>query len=158
MKLARIFLPEEILAAMEDEARERYPVESGGVLLGYAGTSQVAEIQVLQQIGPGPEAIHKTHRFEPDAAWQDTEISATYERSGRIAGYLGDWHSHPRGGSTPSSLDRSTARAIARCEEARAPHPLILILSGGPEKWNVTAYRRARRRLRGAELVLTEGR
>lgn len=154
MKEARIFLPSTVQAEMEAEAREHYPNESGGVLLGYTGGPQDLDIQVLYQVGPGPNAVHKSHRFEPDAEWQDSQIALVYESSGRIASYLGDWHSHPRGGVTPSSLDRSTARAIAKHPEARAPNPLILILSKGPKEWAMAGYRRSRHRLRTAGLVL----
>jgi integrative and conjugative element protein (TIGR02256 family) len=153
---ACLFLPHAVLEQMECEAGHRYPDESGGVLLGYRDTNNGRLIQVLEQVGPGPKAVHRAHRFEPDTAWQEMRIASAYKKSGRTAAYLGDWHSHPRGSSTPSALDRATARAIARCPEARAPHPLIVILFGEPRNWRPTAYRRGRWRLQEIEVSLAQ--
>jgi integrative and conjugative element protein (TIGR02256 family) len=156
MSRARICLAERVIAAMCREADRRYPRESGGVLLGWVDSNHAKRIKVIKQIGPGPKAGHETHRFEPDGEWQARRIAAAYENSGRTVTYLGDWHSHPRGGSTPSELDRSTARKIAEAPEARAPHPLILILHGRPGEWEPSGYRRGRRRLRKCRLVREE--
>jgi integrative and conjugative element protein (TIGR02256 family) len=138
---------------MEREAERRYPNETGGVLLGYAAVEDAQEMRVIAQIGPGPAALHKPFRFEPDSRWQQQRIAKAYEQSGRIASYLGDWHSHPRGGRTPSSIDRDTAKKIAQFKGARVPHPLILILHGEPEAWEIAAYRRQRWKLREAKLI-----
>lgn len=153
MSRVRICIPERVIAAMCREADRRFPKESGGVLLGYVDPDNAKQVEVLKQIGPGPDARHETHRFEPDGEWQARRIAAAYENSGRLVTYLGDWHSHPRGGQMPSALDRSTARKIAESSEARAPHPLIVIAHGGPTAWDLTAYRRGRRKLRRAVLI-----
>ena len=158
MSAARIRLPERVLAAMRREAERHFPAESGGVLLGYADPADRKLIEVQKQIGPGPRAVHKSHRFEPDGEWQARQIAAAYRNSGRILTYLGDWHSHPRGGAKPSSIDRSTARKIATDRQARAPHPLIVILHGAPGKWEVAGYRFGRRRLRPAQLWVVDRR
>jgi integrative and conjugative element protein (TIGR02256 family) len=147
-----IELPLAVLEEMEDEARRRFPEESGGVLLGYRYPSRREPTRVVCQIGPGPGARHRRHRFEPDGSWQDEQVSRAYEASGRTLSYLGDWHSHPGGGRRPSGLDRSTARSIAEFGPARTPHPLFLILHGGPGEWSVAAYRYRRRRLGEARL------
>ena len=155
MRRTQILLPHRVLEAMKREARRRYPNESGGVLLGYRDVGDSRLIQVLDQIGPGPRAVHKPRRFEPDAEWQAERVASAYADSGRIATYLGDWHSHPRGFATPSELDRSTAREIARYAAARAPNPLIVILHGKPGAWNIAAHRRGRWRLRPIRVTLT---
>lgn len=154
MKQAYVHLPQSVLEQMILEAERAFPKESGGALMGYRDVDDEDLIQVVDQIGPGPRAIHQTHRFEPDGKWQARQIASAYQESGRVVTYLGDWHSHPRGSSTPSSLDRSTARDIARCEAARAPNPLILIAFGRPEIWDVAVYRRQRWRLRPADIEL----
>jgi integrative and conjugative element protein (TIGR02256 family) len=147
VRRARIEIAASVLREMKAEAQDRFPAESGGVLLGYRYPSRREPLRVVRLIGPGPKARHRPHRFEPDGAWQDAEIARAYEESGRTLDYLGDWHSHPRAGGRPSGLDRSTAREIAECEEARAPHPLFVILHGGPEGWSPAPYRYRRRRL-----------
>src|SRR5664279_5393472 len=80
-------------------ADEFYPLEVGGVLIGYhyGGT-----VEIAHAIGPGPGASHGRFRFEPDSEWQFEQISLLYEVSGRRLSYLGDWHTHPRGRPAPS--------------------------------------------------------
>lgn len=132
---------------MELEAERHFPDESGGVLLGYSWPGRRGRIEVISQVGPGPKARHQRRRFEPDGAWQDAKISAAYEASGRVLTYLGDWHSHPRGGGSPSRLDTRTAREIAGCVEARLAHPLLVIIHGEPGRWKLAPHRLRRRRL-----------
>jgi integrative and conjugative element protein (TIGR02256 family) len=150
MRRAEVVLPEPVLEEMEREADRHAPDESGGVLLGYRDRDDPRLIQVVSQVGPGLDAVHEPYRFEPDAAWQDDRIAAAYAESGRVVTYLGDWHSHPQGSPSPSKLDRSTARRIARSRTARTRHPLIVILWGREGDWRVSPYRWARWRLRSA--------
>lgn len=157
MKQSCIHLGPDLVRALEHEAERRYPNETGGVLLGFADPDDDEQIQLIAQIGPGPKASHEAFRFEPDSEWQQQRITEAYEQSGRVLTYLGDWHSHPRGGKMPSSLDRETAKKIARCAEARAPHPLILIVYGEPESWQIVAYRRQRWKLREVTVWRDEG-
>lgn len=150
----RVVLPRAVLAEMSCEAQRRQPDESGGVLMGYADQANPDLIRVTTQIGPGPNATHRPSRFEPDADWQCDQVAHCYEKSGRIATYLGDWHSHPSGLARPSRLDRKTARSISRSPEARLPHPLMLILAGIAD-WAPQAYRYRLWRLRKGDLDLT---
>jgi integrative and conjugative element protein (TIGR02256 family) len=156
VRRARIELPLAVLEEMEAEARRRFPKESGGVLLGYRYPSGREPTRVVRQIGPGPKAMHRRHRFEPDGKWQDEEIARAYEASGRTLTYLGDWHSHPGGGGRPSGLDRSTARTIAEFKAARASQPLFMILHGGRSEWSLAPYRYRRRRLGRARLRILD--
>lgn len=156
MSRARVRLPERVLLAMRREAERHFPAESGGVLLGYVDPGDHKHIQVLKQVGPGPKAVHQSHRFEPDGKWQAKRIAAAYRNSDTLVRYLGDWHSHPRSGGKPSSLDRSTAAKIAAEPRSQTAHPLMLILHGTPKEWEVAGYRYGRRRLRAVKLRLVD--
>lgn len=136
-----------------EEAGYCHPLETGGVLLGYSDLDDPNNILVSAQIGPGPKAVHRHARFAPDAEWQQERIEKTYCDSGQVVTYLGDWHSHPVGGSHPSRIDRRTARRISRTRRARAPQPLIIVAHGGPGEWRLSPYRWSRRRLRPARLI-----
>lgn len=153
-KRADVLIPMLVMREMEADADRHAPEETGGVLLGYADRTDAARIQVTIQIGPGPKAVHRRHFFHPDSEWQAQEIADAYASSGRVSTYLGDWHSHPGGSRRPSGLDRSTARRIARCEQARVPHPVMLILHGEPANWRLAAYRRGRWRLRAGSATV----
>jgi integrative and conjugative element protein (TIGR02256 family) len=115
------------------------------MLLGYISpASPPDEVVIETVIGPGPGACHYASRFEPDAAWQQSELARSYEDSGRVTTYLGDWHTHPGGLTLPSRRDRRTARAIARTAGARMPSPLMLILASTEKgDWRFAAYRDA---------------
>lgn len=154
MKAATVWIPASVVQALEREADEHYPRETGGALLGFADAADEGLLQIVTQTGPGPEAGHFRHRFEPDCEWQERRIATIYLESGRLTTYLGDWHSHPGGTKRPSRLDRKTAVAIARTPAARAPYPLMLILAGEPGDWTVGSYRYRRRRLRAARTRL----
>jgi integrative and conjugative element protein (TIGR02256 family) len=156
VRAAPVEIANSVLSEIESEAERRFPLESGGILLGYRYPSRREPIRITTQIGPGPKARHARHRFEPDGTWQDTELASAYERSGRLLTYLGDWHSHPNGPGKPSRLDRQTARAIARCREARLPHPLLLILHGKPGAWQLAPHRYRRRRLSVTRTLLRD--
>lgn len=153
---ADVLVPASVMREMEEEAERHAPHETGGVLLGFADHVNPRWVQITLQVGPGPHAVHENHHFEPDAMWQTQQVAAAYASSGRISAYLGDWHSHPHGTKRPSGLDRSTARRIALCKEARAPHPLILILHGESGDWQLAVYRRGHWRLGKGKATITE--
>lgn len=121
-------------SVMVDQADVYTPLEAGGVLAGYWANPR--EAVVLAASGPGPFAVHETHRFAPDPDHQETWLADRYAQSSRVETYLGDWHTHP--GVSVASLswtDRATARRIASSPEARAPCPLTIILTGGASAW-----------------------
>jgi integrative and conjugative element protein (TIGR02256 family) len=151
---ALVWLAPTALQQMWAEADARGPAETGGMLLGYKTTApDIDEYVVVEVVGPGPDAVHHTHHFHPDGAWQQRFLEQHYERSGRVTTYLGDWHTHPGSSAAPSSRDQRCARRIARCRSSRNRHPLMVILGGrGTERWQPLAFRYTRARLRQVEL------
>ncbi len=137
------------------EAERHAPNETGGILLGYQD-AHAKVIRVSDLVGAGPRARRESHRFEPDGAWQRERIAELYASSRRTLAYLGDWHSHPLDGD-PSRLDRATARHIAQAPAARCPHPIMLIAACSEGRWELRAYRYARRRLNRVEVETCGG-
>lgn len=115
------------LAFMVEEGKRCVPNETGGVLMGYWPSA--TGVVITHVIGPGPRARHLRYSFHPDPEYHDREIERIYQESGRISTYLGDWHTHPEGGNGTSQRDRRTLARIACTPEARAPKPLMAILS-----------------------------
>lgn len=128
-----IYIPESILASILREANDRFPCETGGILLGN-------QVTVKLMIGPGPLARHGRTTFEPDYQFQEAEIARAYASSDPSLEYLGDWHSHPRGSSHPSGKDVRVLERIARHPAARCKEPIMCIVSGGP-CWAASAWR-----------------
>jgi integrative and conjugative element protein (TIGR02256 family) len=151
----RLWLSDDALLAMVEEAESAEPNETGGVLLGWTAGDQ-RDIVARRAIGPGPRAKHRPTRFSPDTRWQRVEIAEEYERSGRILTYIGDWHSHPGGSERPSTRDWRTARRIARSRGARATKPVILILRGAKGDWVPVPYRLLDNALKRMDWAVTD--
>ncbi len=136
-----------------NEAIDRYPFETGGIIMGTwlaDGTAIIADV-----IGPGPSAEHTRSSFDPDQEWQEQQTANIWtHQSGRVE-YLGDWHTHPNGSTRPSRRDHGVALTIASSTDARAPKPIILIISistNGTIRTSAQAL--TGRRLRRASLSL----
>lgn len=110
---------------MKIEARRWRFRETGGALLGWRSGRDAVVARVL---GPGPKAKHSLSYFEPDADWQVEQGRRIYADSGRTVAYLGDWHTHPGGGISPSVQDKKAARLIAKDDGFRAPEPLSAVM------------------------------
>jgi integrative and conjugative element protein (TIGR02256 family) len=141
-----ILIQAEQLDEMFVEGLRTFPLETGGILMGFVTAERVVVTSVM---GPGPRAIHRRHSFTPDAGWQQDRVAVLYERSGRRDTYLGDWHTHPDGGTRASFTDWIAALTIARSREARCPNPVMVVLAlTAAATVSVGAYRWDRRRLR----------
>jgi integrative and conjugative element protein (TIGR02256 family) len=121
---------------MRQEVERQTPFETGGCLLGYWG-KEFEEVVIEECIGAGPKAKHCRFGFSPDSQWQTKEIAKIYESSGRISTYIGDWHSHPEGPLILSWKDRRTLLRIATYAPARAPHPLMALISSPPFRMRI---------------------
>jgi integrative and conjugative element protein (TIGR02256 family) len=136
-----VWVPQTVLHRLAAEATALAPLETGGMLLGYvADNEQSVEAVVEEIVGPGPDALHGRYRFLPDGRWQRSQMLKAFYASGGVITYLGDWHSHPNGGSTPSGRDLKTVRAVARRRRARTPNPLSAILYGAERNWRLAPY------------------
>jgi integrative and conjugative element protein (TIGR02256 family) len=150
-------LAESVLRTIGDEATRQFPLETGGVLVGYCSPDW-SRVVVTAVSGPGHGAIHARSRFNPDAEFQAEFVAKSYRDSGRIWQYLGDWHCHPSGVAKPSWIDRRTLCNIAKDPLARTRKPLMLIAAGQPRAWQLSAWQLQGSgiwpRLRTAELII----
>ena len=126
-----------VVARILEEAKRKYPLETGGILMGY--WSSYTECFITEMIGPGPMARHGRAKFEPDYGFQEKEVASVYELSGRCYAYLGDWHTHPDGGDKLSVKDRATLEQIANSHAARCANPLML-LAAGKSEWHLRLW------------------
>jgi integrative and conjugative element protein (TIGR02256 family) len=137
----RLFVPPGLLDAFEAEGRRWAPDETGGMLAGYrAAEGPDADIVVTDVVPGGPGAIRERVRFIPDGLWQQERLERLYDESGRTTTFLGDWHTHPRGGVRPSQADRRTFRRVAKEEGTRTQFPLMLIVGLWQGSRRVGAY------------------
>lgn len=142
---ATVWINETVIREMTFEANRAFPLETGGILMGYCA-EYTNEIVVSFVIGPGARALHKRHSFMPDAIYQEAQVALHYVQSGCTVTYLGDWHTHPLGRAHLSHRDKQTLRQISNSPDARAPSPIMTVLSGGDPGWNLTSWQLTRRR------------
>lgn len=145
-RTVKAWFSEPVIKCMLVEADRVFPLETGGVMMGYWPESNDAVV-ICHASGPDPHAVHTEHAFIPDSEYQESEIARLYEESGRVHTYLGDWHTHPREDVYLSPKDERALRKIAGHAEARAPMPIMAVLGGGDPEWFIGAWHYA---LRGA--------
>jgi len=136
---ATLWLSKSIYVEMLELAQARYPLETGGMLLGYEVEDSTAVVTKL--IGPGPNAKHGRFRFTPDGVYQQSELEKHFWTTDGRETYLGDWHTHPKSDSTPSVMDKRTLAHIAKEPRSGTKHPVMAILAGGSGSWSLGAVR-----------------
>ncbi len=137
--------------AMVEEANRCYPLETGGVLVGYFAPG--GEPVVYAVVGPGPAAVHKRTRFTPDHSWQCNELDILFEGSAGLWTYMGDWHTHPDGIPQMSWLDRRTLQSIAKHADAKTPRPIMVIGGGNEQGWTWLGHQYCAGRLLGLSVT-----
>ena len=70
--LSRCYVPRRVINHMAAEANARTPLETGGVLLGFADPQNV---WIETAIGPGPRALHQRTSFVPDGDYDLRHIA-----------------------------------------------------------------------------------
>ena len=138
-RTVKSWFSEPVIRSLLVEADRIFPLETGGVMMGYWSESK-DEVVICHTSGPGPRAIHTEHSFIPDYDYQESEIARLYEESGRVHTYLGDWHTHPHEAVYLSPKDERALRKVASFSEARAPMPIMAILGGGDLEWYIGAW------------------
>ena len=133
-------MPRHLLMQMQSLASGKYPLETGGLLIGYTGGPAGDDVVIAAIIGPGPGAHHTETTFEPDHEYQTEEIARIYRASKGVNTYLGDWHTHPDTAADLSRRDKRTLKHIASHRAARVDRPIMAILGEGPS-WTIKAWR-----------------
>jgi len=135
----RIWISEFALERMRQLAQLHFPLETGGMLIGYVGDN--GEPVVNNVIGPGPKARHGRFKFVPDGWYQQEVLEKIFLKTEGRETYLGDWHTHPKGGNCPSYIDKITLAKIAHEPASGTKHPIMAILGDGTPIWKIGVVR-----------------
>lgn len=134
-----VWVTQDIVQSCLDEASAQYPNETGGTFMGWWSNNVTAVITAM--IGPGPNAFHSRRSFQPDQTWQLEQIDRHYASSDRLETYLGDWHSHPDAvDGSISWTDCRVLRRVIKTSSARCSNPLMSIMWGQPDSWQLTTW------------------
>lgn len=125
---------------IETEAYRTWPLETGGILLGYLDTND--ELVIRFASGPGVNAKHTRTTFTPDHETQMVYLDRMYAKYGNIADYVGDWHTHPGKSPALSFLDCRTLCRIAHSTTLTMKPPVMIIAGGGgySQPWDLRAH------------------
>ncbi len=80
------------------------PNETGGVLLGYYDFN-IKAVLVVDAMSAPPDSKASPQAFERGIAGLAETVAEASRRTAGIVGYIGEWHSHPRGHSASPSRD-----------------------------------------------------
>ena len=103
--------------------------EAGGILLGYR---REGHLHVTMATVPQPSDRRMRFWFSRATKHHQQEAVRHWMASNAEVDYLGEWHTHPEGRPSPSSLDRTEWRKIA-CE--RTSPMVFMILGWTGELW-----------------------
>lgn len=129
------------------EADSRWPLETGGILLG---TITEGKVFIQCVVGPGPLAKHSPVSFTRDGAYAQRELERLVDEFRGSVDYVGEWHSHTLN-IGPSGRDRISMAFIATSPAYDMPQPLLILclpskLLGG-RTWKAHGYRHAENNL-----------
>lgn len=106
-------------------AQERYPLETGGIVIGWRTKTAVA-IDRLVEV-PDPNAGHTGFSRKHADAQAALDVVLDEEPADSLLGYVGEWHTHPAN-LGPSRQDRKQLKSIARRQEL----PVVLLVLATP--------------------------
>lgn len=117
-----------VLERIEQQCRNSGSLETGGVLVGrYSGDGHLAKI--LDALGPPDDSRSLPRGFVRGTRGLGRTLAIKWHEGQH---YLGEWHFHPRGLSTPSGQDDRQMKAISHDKTYDSKEPILLIIGGVP--------------------------
>lgn len=124
----RVFWDNGLLVKLKGIREQKLPNETGGVVLGYADQKRKA-IHVVDALSAPADSVSSSAEFVRGAAGLTEVIERVSELTSNIVGYIGEWHSHPKGVSaTPSTTDVVLLASLAQGLAADGVPALMLIV------------------------------
>lgn len=128
-----VFLDEGLIEVLHAAREMALPAETGGVLLGYIDFN-VNAIIVVDALSAPPDSEGTMISFERGVAGLAKSVEEAGRRTAGIVGYVGEWHSHPRGhAASPSKADLIQLAELALRMHADGLPVLQLIVGEGAD-------------------------
>lgn len=116
-------------------ARTKGPaIETGGMLLGEVDDS-TGIVYVDKVTGPPPDSYMSRTYFQHGTEGVQERVDAESERTGRLLGFVGFWHTHPSSRAWPSPTDEQGMASIVG-PDGSTRRALMMILGGGNDTWD----------------------
>lgn len=131
----RITVSMESINTMYQFCNESYPNEIGGILIGKYADSLTAEIVTI--VGPSKDSKSWKTGFTRGTKGTNKLLKGYWDQG---LYYLGEWHFHPNGTSSPSNIDVNTMKSIANNSKYNCPEPILIIVSGSYNNYHQKSY------------------
>lgn len=99
-----LFMDEGAEQQLRELRNANLPNETGGVLLGYYDFN-VNVVVIVGGLSAPPDSKSSPGSFERGVAGLAAAVKEASRRTAGVVGYVGEWHSHPRGHSASPSRD-----------------------------------------------------
>ncbi|WP_179319962.1 ThiF family adenylyltransferase [Winogradskyella helgolandensis] len=118
-----IHISKSVLKRIEEETKFHYPKEFGGVFIGYKSDLHfiITDILIPDHYKNGQTIFIR----EPGTL--NERLSEIHKMTNGEIEYLGEWHSHPNGPTTPSRTDINAMQEIAKDKNINIDKPLLMI-------------------------------
>lgn len=124
-----LFMDDGLEDSLRAQRKAKLPHETGGVLLGYYDLNIKAIILVAALPEP-PDSKGTAAAFERGTEGLKEAIAEVARRTAGIVGYVGEWHSHPRGHSGRPSRDDLVQLAHLAQQMADEGLPAVQLIVG----------------------------
>lgn len=124
-KQVNLIVEESIIAKISQIGIEKYPLETGGFLVGYYSNDSMT-LHIKDLLLPSKQK-GMAYLFERSIDGMKQVFKKLFEDQKYF--YIGEWHTHTNGSSMYSSTDLNAMIEIANCETVSITNPILLILS-----------------------------
>lgn len=121
-------------------------IETGGILIGHYTREHDWAI-ITRVAGPPPDSERGVSWFFRGVKGLQRRLQQLWSKESSY--YLGEWHLHPGHSAVPSKADIRQMKRISQDESYKCPEPLLMLVGGRPEAWQLGVYVFPR----GAQLV-----
>lgn len=130
--IKEVSIPSNVQNKIEQLAIQAKENETGGILVGYFDENNVAI--VTNASDPGPNSIMTPKKFLKDTEYTQTWLEKQIRESSESIEYIGEWHSHTNGDTSPSTTDIESLTGIMESPNYLCETPVMLILGTKEQK------------------------
>ena len=129
-----IQIENKIIDEMILSARKHYPNEFGGLLIGFYANGN-KDLIITNFLTPKSFKASPVY-FERETKDLQEALKAFYH-SYPSKYYVGEWHSHPGGGTAPSNKDIKAMKQISECEGVSINKPVLCIIGYTKQEFQI---------------------
>ncbi|AIC93178.1 Mov34/MPN/PAD-1 family protein [Shouchella lehensis] len=125
----KVEIGEQLVKKFSEASQEKYPNETGGILIGKYSTDLKKAI-IKEIITEPQDSTSTTTSFFRGTEGLQKLLDESWKREELY--YLGEWHYHPLGNTKPSNQDVSEMKKIMTNQSYNCPEPILIIVGHQP--------------------------